>query len=92
MIQTQERFTSEQIMERGRAIYAERLRGQLETDENVGKFISIDIGSGDYEIGTSHLETTDRLFERYPDAVIATLRIGYPATFSRGVRMHPCVL
>lgn len=91
MVQAQEPLSSEQIMERGRAIYSERLRGRVETTENIGKFISIDIGSDDYEIGTDHLETSDRLFERHPEAVIATLRIGYPATFSRGVRMRPRV-
>ena len=89
MAPAQQPFTSEQIMERGREIYVERLRREVEHDENIGKFISIDIRSGDYEIGTSHLVTSDRLFERHPDAVISTLRIGYPATFSRGVRMRP---
>ena len=89
MAPAQQPFTSEQIMQRGRAIYTERLRRQVETDENIGKFISIDILSGDYEVGTSHLETSDRLFERHLDAVISTLRIGYPATLGRGVRMRP---
>ncbi len=89
MAQAQQSFTPEQIMQRGREIYAERLRPQVETDENIGKFISIDILSGDYEVGTSHLETSDRIFERHPNAVISTLRIGYPATFSRGMRMRP---
>ena len=89
MITQPSSLTPEEIMRRGRTIYEERLRPQVEASENVGKFISINVLSGDFEVGANHLETSDRLFERQPDAVVSTLRIGFPATFSRGVRMRP---
>ncbi len=40
----------EEIGRRGQEIYESRLRALLETEENIGKIVSIDIDSGDYEI------------------------------------------
>lgn len=56
---------------------------------DLGSFISLDILSGDYEVGSSHVETALNLRKRHRDPVIATLRIGYRATFTRNGRMTP---
>ena len=83
-----ERLTND-IVGEARQIYQERLKDSMETPENVGKFITIDTVSGAYEIGTDNIVTVRSLKARYPEAVTCTLRIGYPATFSRGARMKP---
>jgi hypothetical protein len=44
------RFSGEQIYERGEAIYSEDLRSHVETEENIGKIISIDIETKEYEL------------------------------------------
>src|SRR5207253_3307207 len=44
------RFASEEVARRGKELYEQRLRPQVETDENIGKIISIDVESGDYAI------------------------------------------
>jgi hypothetical protein len=85
----QTQIPPQEIVARGRALYEQNIRHQVDTPQNHGQFISLDILSGDYEIGTSHIQTTLRLRERHPDPAITTLRIGYRATFTRNGRMTP---
>lgn len=49
------RFSSEEIARRGRELYEHTLRDLVETEENIGKIISIDIETGDYEIDADPL-------------------------------------
>jgi hypothetical protein len=83
--------TASEVMARVKAIYEERLRSLLETEENLGKFLTIDLLSGDYEMSDDIIQNGMRLRERHADVRTGTLRIGYPATFSRGYRMRPIV-
>ena len=79
------RFSSIEISQRGKEIYQQRLRTQVETEENIGKLISIDIETGDYEIGDDKsLAAPHRLHARHPGAALYTLRIGYNAVDSFG--------
>ena len=68
----------------GHEIYETQLRPQVETEENIGKLISIDINTGDYEIGEKPVLTIQRLQARRPDAEIWTERIGYDAVYAVG--------
>ena len=43
-------LTTEEIARRGEEIYERDLRANLETEENRGKFLIIDIATGAYEI------------------------------------------
>ena len=43
--------SGEEIGRRGQEIYESRLRTLLETEANIGRIVSIDVESGDYEIG-----------------------------------------
>jgi hypothetical protein len=62
----------------------ERLRGQVETPENIGKLIVLDVESGDYEIGANGVETSRRLQARHPDSTLYALRVGYKAVETLG--------
>ena len=66
------------------AIYTQRLKQAVETPENIGKIISIDTLSGDYEINDDYLTAIKRLRERLPSAETFTLRIGYNAVYAIG--------
>ena len=44
----------------------------------------IDIETGDYEIDAVGMETSRRLRNRHPDAVLFGLRIGYDAVYALG--------
>jgi hypothetical protein len=72
------------IGERGQAIYEERLRPLVEIEENIGKIISIDVESGDYEIADDLVTAGKRVRERHPEAKIYGKRIGYNAVFAVG--------
>ena len=52
--------------------------------DNIGKIISIDIETGDYEIDTDVLAPAQRLLAKKPDAAIYGKRIGYNAVFAVG--------
>ena len=70
-----------------------RLRDKIETPENIGKIIIIDVKRGDYEVASDEvgLGETQRLRERHPDPVLYGLRIGYEAvaSFDGGLERLP---
>ena len=79
------RFSSEEIRQRGNELYEQSIRTKVESEENIGKLVSIDIETGDYEIGDDNsLEAPRRLHLRHPGAAVYTLRIGYNAAYALG--------
>ncbi|MGI4791888.1 MAG: hypothetical protein ACRYFS_23945 [Janthinobacterium lividum] len=69
-----------------------RLRSQIETPENIGKLILLDLDSGDYEVDDeSSLEAVHRLQSRHPGVKLFALRIGYDvaAAFSGSMERLP---
>jgi hypothetical protein len=69
--------------QRAQELY-DRLRPEIETPENIGKLIVIDVESGDYEIDDMGIETSRRLQQRHPNATLYALRIGYKAVETLG--------
>ncbi len=78
----QPRIPYEEIDRLGESIYQTRLRATLETGENIGRLVSIDVETGDYEIGDDLLVSGKNLRERHPDALLYGVRIGYNAVFA----------
>ncbi len=78
------RYEGNELGRRGQELYEQQIRAQVENEENVGKLISIDIESGDYEIADDLVTASRRLRIRHPDAAIYGARIGYDAVFSLG--------
>jgi hypothetical protein len=72
----------------GPEIFETQLRSKVETEENIGKLISIDLKTGDYEIGEKLLPTVQRLQARRPEAEVWTERIGYNAVYAVGGTLH----
>ncbi|MCW3054030.1 MAG: hypothetical protein JWN14_3200, partial [Chthonomonadales bacterium] len=77
-------YSSVEITRRGKELYEQRIRTLVETQENVGKIVSIDIETGDYEVGDDLISTGDRLFARHPGAALYGARIGYNAVYAVG--------
>lgn len=73
-----------EIAKRGQNIYDRSIRSQVETLENMGKIISIDIETGNYEIDDNLLESSSRLQSQFPDAIIWAERIGFNAVYAVG--------
>ena len=74
------------IAARGEEIYQQRLRGKVES-EHRGKFLTIDIKTGNYEIDADEVASSMRLLEKHPEAVIYCLRIGSPAAHRIGFKI-----
>lgn len=75
--------TKEEVVRQGRQIYERGLREKVEP-EHRGKFLVLDVLTGEYEIAEKDLVASDRLLDRNPDAVLYGLRIGYPTAYRIG--------
>ncbi|MBW4618061.1 MAG: hypothetical protein KME17_01590 [Cyanosarcina radialis HA8281-LM2] len=81
---TNSQLNKEEIARRGGELYEKSIRTQVETPENIGKIISIDLETGDYEIDEDLIVACHRLQAKHHNAVIWTERIGYDAVFAVG--------
>ncbi len=79
----QTRQNAQQVAARGREIYEQRLRGLLEV-ENKGKFLVIDIDTGEYEIDEDDLAASMRAYQKRPNGTRYGMRIGYPSAGTLG--------
>jgi hypothetical protein len=70
-----DRYTPEEFARRGDEIYERRVLPDLKGGEE-GKFVVIDIESGDYEIDSDELAASDRLLARHPQAQFWLRQIG----------------
>lgn len=70
-----------ELATKGESIYA-KLKEKLEKD-HWGKFVAIDVDSGDYFLGKSFQEADEKAREKYPNSVFYVVRIGRRATWVR---------
>jgi hypothetical protein len=77
-------LSREEISQRGREIYQQHVRAHVETAENIGKIIAIDLDTGEYEIDKDLLVACHRLQEKQPNAITWAGRIGYDAVYAIG--------
>ena len=70
------------VAARGKAIYEEKVRPHVDEEGDCGKYVIIDIFSGDYEIDSTNSGGTWRLVDRHPGAITYKLRIGYPGVYN----------
>jgi hypothetical protein len=69
-------YSKEEFARRGTSIYETQIRSQVESG-NHGKIVAIDIETGAFELAEDTMIASDGLLERYPEAQIWCLRIGY---------------
>ena len=74
----QPRYSKEEFARRGRAIYEERVRQQVE-EGNTGRIVAIDIETGEFEVADDTLAAAGQLYARCPDAQPWLVRIGHRA-------------
>jgi hypothetical protein len=72
------------IARRGQDLYNRSIRTKVETRENLGKIIAIDIETSNYEIDDNLLAAIDRLKSQFPDAIMWAERIGFNAIYAVG--------
>ena len=77
------RYSREEVAARGEAIFEQEIRDKLDS-ESKGRYLVLDIETGEYEIDQDDLIATKRLLSKCPDAVVYGLRIGFPAAYRLG--------
>lgn len=77
------RYSSTEIADRGQALYDREIRGSLDTGDQ-GKFLILDVETGDYEIDADEVAAVKRARAKRPDAPFYILRIGRSAAYRLG--------
>ena len=78
-------YTAEEIAVRAKILYEQDIRAKVEAN-NKGKYLVIDIETGDYEIDEDHFAASKRAAEKHPDGARFAMRIGYQAMGRIGTR------
>jgi hypothetical protein len=81
------RYTSDEIVERGQALYDQQIRQEVEP-EHYGEFLVLDIETGEYEMDADSLAALQRAAARRPDPALYLLRVGYPTAVKLGGRFQ----
>jgi hypothetical protein len=74
----------DEIGRRAKRLYEQTIRAQVETLENIGKMVIIDVETGEYGVDNTGLETSRRLHAIRPDAPLYGIRIGYDVADALG--------
>lgn len=69
-------------------LYQNSIRAAVETPDNIGKMVVIDIGTGDYYVSKDPLEAANYLYEKNHLARLFGIRIGYNVAVSFGGTME----
>ena len=77
-------WTTEEVVIAGSKIYEQKIRLLVETPENIGKMLTLDVETGEYKIGTNSIEGAIDLKQNRPMARLFTLRIGHDVGVSFG--------
>jgi hypothetical protein len=72
-------LSAEEIGSRARDLYEGSIRQQVERG-NHGRYIMIDVVTGEYRIGDDLLEMGQKARQEKPDAVLCSLKIGVGPT------------
>ena len=74
----QPNLTDVEIGALGKMIYRQNIRPLL-TEEDIGKYVIVDVYSGEYEIDEECVEASERLRKKKPDAHGFIIKVGYSA-------------
>jgi len=77
MAATKPAYSKEEFAQRGEAIYQREIEPVVK-NEDQGRFVAIDIETGQYEIDAGETAASDRILARVPNAQIWLRRIGSP--------------
>lgn len=77
----------DELARRAKDLYERRIRERVETEvDNEGRFVAIDVESGDFEVADDALMASAGLRRRRPEASVYLMRVGRPAAFRLGGR------
>ncbi len=68
-------YSKQEFARRGDELYERNVRPNIDMSDE-GKFVVIDIDTGDYEIDFDELDAYDRLISRHPNAQVWVTQVG----------------
>jgi hypothetical protein len=77
-------LSSEEVAKRAYKVYESAIRHKVETEENIGKMVIIDVETGDYEVDETGIQAAENLQAKSPYARLFGIRIGYNVAVSFG--------
>jgi hypothetical protein len=83
-IMTSKHLSRDEIARLGKELYDRYIRDRVEVAENIGKIVSINIETGEYEVGDELVETSLRSHSKHPNALLWAERIGFDAVYAVG--------
>jgi hypothetical protein len=75
--------STQDIAQRGEAIYQQRYQEELEKSSN-GKFVAINVNTGEASIADTSDEAVRIALEKDPSGLFHLMRVGYQAAFEAG--------
>jgi hypothetical protein len=77
-------WTHEQVALVAEVIYERTVRSTVETPENLGRFLTLEVETGNYCMASTMVESILPLKQQHPLGRLFTLKIGYPTAASFG--------
>ena len=74
------KYTSDEISRRGQILYDQKVRSKI-ADCEKGKFLVLDIETGEYEIDADEMTALQRAKTKHHDAALYMVRIGYSTAY-----------
>ena len=79
------RYTPEEIARAGQTLYSQKIKSQVEA-ANQGKFLVINVNTGDYEVDSDDRSAFRRAELKDPQGLFYLLRIGHASAHRLGSR------
>ena len=76
------------VVDQAYAIYDAQIRHLVEPERH-GEYLTIDVKTGEYEIDADALTANLRMLERHSPETLVSLRVGYAAFGTFGMRVRP---
>ncbi|MEI6329933.1 MAG: hypothetical protein ACOYMQ_18700 [Pseudanabaena sp.] len=77
-------LSREEVAHRARQLYENSIRQKVETEENIGKMVIVDIETGAYEVDKTGIKAAHNLMAKHPYARLFGICIGYNVAASLG--------
>ncbi|WP_017651741.1 hypothetical protein [Fortiea contorta] len=81
-------LSREEVARRAKELYENSIRQQVETEENIGKMVIINVENGEYAVDKLGIESAHFLRRNNPYARLFGIRIGYKVAASFGGEME----
>lgn len=78
------KYSEDEIVQRGRTFYEQKIRPVVAGAENNGKMLVINVETGQWEMDADDVVAAKRAKARFGDAPLFSLRIGYSAAYRLG--------